>query len=249
MIPVRHAFALVLILVLPAVSLAGAPPLRTVHTLELEGKKLRVPLEIYLEAQGKTRIDMKVAGNLAEMQRALPAILSAVIEDTCRRRIGLEITEVYADADILRGNGRVQLISYACNQAQDRDRRRRLFSNVTAVDAVFKGRVVDNCVEASLVDLTINPSGLIGAAMNVTRLSQRVAQRVRAQINDKVNDKDTCVDLPDALKLLNTHLRSGGFRDFGGGKMGFVVKGTVEVTATNIINLLDLMATKGALDD
>ncbi|MEM1385912.1 MAG: hypothetical protein AAGG06_20055, partial [Pseudomonadota bacterium] len=144
--------------------------------------------------------------------------------------------------------GRVQVQFFRCNAEDDKSSRRRLISHITAVDALMLGGIRDNCLDAELKDLTLDPSGLVGAALNITGLTRRIEATVRTELNEILNEDQNCLDLPEALQLLDTTITSGGFRDFGGGEMGFVVKGRVTVNAQNVTDLLTLIDRQGRLD-
>jgi hypothetical protein len=238
---------LALWLTLSATGTDAEEPLRMTHVLDVNGKRIPVATEIFLQPAGQTRIAVKVAGNLGVLQRHLPGLLSRVVEDTCERRIGLEVNEVRAEGDHLRGRGRVQLIRYRCTDPEDLTTRRKTFSNISGVEFLLDGRIEDNCVHAYLEELSIAPSGLVGAILDLTRITGRVSEAVRRGLNDTVNGKDRCIDMPDMLALLDTHVTSGGFRDFGGGAMGVVMTGSVDVTAANFIALLRHLERSGAL--
>lgn len=232
----------------PTTLAADPEPLRLSHDLEVEGRTIPVPMELYLTPQSDTVIAVKVAGNLRALQRHLPALLSDVAQDDCTMRVAIQINETRAEGDHIRAEGRVQVQLFRCNAAEDRSSRRRIISHITDVDALLLGGIRNNCLDAKLQDLTLDPSGLVGVALNITGLTRRIEARVRTELNEILNEEENCLDLPDALQLLDTTITSGGFRDFGGGEMGFVVKGRVTVNARNVVDLLTLIDRQGRLD-
>jgi hypothetical protein len=48
---------------------------------------------------------------------------------------------------------------------------------------------------------------------------------------------------------VDTRIESGGFRDFGDGEMGFVVSGTIDVRARNLVALITALAQAGEMDN
>lgn len=239
----------VLFALLASSATGGDEPVRFTHVIEFEGHRMPVPMELYATAESETRMDVKVAGNLRAVQRHLPSLLSEVVEDTCERRIGLQVDEAHAEGDSIRARGRVQLQLFSCSDPEDFHTRRRRLSNITAVDLLLHGRIVDECLEVYLQELHLEPSGFVGGVLNFTGLNRRLAERVRRDLNDMLNEEENCLDMPDALKLLNTRLVSGGLRDFGGGEMGFVLKGRVDVTAPKMVALLDYLNAEGRIGD
>lgn len=226
---------------------AFAEPIRFTHVIRFEDRRMAVPLEVWPSVESAHRMGVKVAGNLRVVQRNLPAILSTVVEDSCTRRIGLEIDETHAEGDSIRARGRVQITVYRCRDESNPETRRLRLSNIAEIDLLLDGRLANDCVEIYLRDLAIAPSGLAGGIMSLTGLNNRVSERVRGRLNTVLNEEENCLDLPDALKLVNTRLVSGGLRDFGGGEMGFVLKGTVDVTAEKMVALLSYLNAQGRL--
>jgi hypothetical protein len=156
-------------------------PIRFTHVVETGRGPISIPTELYLEARNDDIIAVKVAGNLGALQAALPVLLSRVVEDTCRRRVGVEVQTVHPEGDALRLTGRVQIISYRC-RGDNLDSRLRIFSNVTGFDALVDGRLADNCLGAELEELSVDPSGLVGGLINLLGLRERIASSAPRQL-------------------------------------------------------------------
>lgn len=227
----------------------GETPIRFTHVVEAGALRVPVASELYMTALNDDVIAVKVAGNLGALQAALPAMFSSVLENTCKRRVGLEVQQVRAEDDLVRLHGRIQILAYRCRDPEDFSTRQRLFSTTSGFDALVDGRIAENCLEGSLEELTLEPGGFGARILNVTGLTRRIAERAREGINAAIEEKLDCLDLPEEFRIIDTRLKSGGFRDFGGGEMGFVVKGTVDVRAGNVIALISALAKKGLLRD
>lgn len=223
----------------------AAPPLTFTERVEINGHRMPIFMEAFLEPAGRTKIAVTVAGNLRAVQVNLPAILSGVIQDTCDQRIALQLDKARTEGDHIRLLGRVQLTRFRCNPEGDFDSRRRTISNITQVDALLYGEVRDNCLHARLEELTLAPSGLVGGMMNLLNLTERASVRVRDSLNTELADRDMCFDMPDALKALDAHVASGGFRDFGDGQLGFVIKGSVDLNAEGVISIIRMLPDMG----
>ncbi|MCB1353427.1 MAG: hypothetical protein KDK03_11880 [Rhodobacteraceae bacterium] len=246
----RAALLATALSVAPGISGAkGETPIRFTHVVEAGGRNVPVASELYMTALSDTVIAVKVAGNLGALQAALPSMFSSVLENTCKRRVGLEVQQVRAEGDQVRLHGRIQILAYRCRDPEDFSTRQRLFSTTSGFDALFDGQIVENCLEASLEELTLEPGGFGSRILNVSGLTRRIAARAREGVNAAIEEKLACLDLPEEFRIIDTRLRSGGFRDFGGGEMGFVVKGTVDVRAGNVIALISALARNGQLRD
>jgi hypothetical protein len=222
-------------------------PIRFTHVVNQGDLTLPVATELFLRPVSNDLIDVKVAGDLGPLQAELPAILSRVIEDSCRRRIGLEIREVRAEGDAVRLDGRIQFLRYRCRDPEDFGTRRQLFHNTTEIDALLGGQVADDCLHLRLDELSLEPGGVAGGILNATGMTGRISERAREALNDSLQNRVRCIDLPDALDRIDTRLRGGGLRDFGDGRMGFVVTGTIDVRASNVVDLVRLLARNGGL--
>ncbi|WP_068111862.1 hypothetical protein [Tropicimonas marinistellae] len=240
----KHAVITALLALWPCV-LPASEPLTFTERVDINGHRLPIFMEVYLEPASRTRIDVKVAGNLRAIQVNLPGLLSGVIQEECEQRIGLQLDKARSENDHIRLLGRVQLIRYKCNAANDFDSRKRTISNITAVDALLDGQIVDNCLYAQLEELTIEPSGLAGGVMNLLNLTERISTRVREALNAELVDKDMCFDMPDPLLALDAHVSRGGFRDFGEGHLGFVVEGSIDLNAAGVISILEMLPEMG----
>jgi hypothetical protein len=240
---------LILTALLAAVPARAEQPIAFRHVVGTGNGDVPIPMELYLTAVNDDLIAVKLAGNLRSLQSVLPGLLSRVVEDTCRRRIGVEVQEVRPESDALRLTGRIQIQTYRCRDPDDLGTRMRLFSNITAFDARVTGSLDANCLAAELTDLSIDPQGLVGGILNLTGLSPRIAARARDAVNDALQDRVKCIDLPSRLKLVDTRIESGGFRDFGDGEMGFVVSGTIDVRARNLVALITALAQAGEMDN
>lgn len=240
----RCVLAACLAIGLATIAPAG-PPLTFTERVEIQGYRFPVFIEVYLEPASRTKIAVKVAGNIRSIQVNLPGLLSDVVQDRCDQKITLVVDQALAEGDHIRLHGRVQIIRFRCNEAEDFESRRRVFSNTTEVNALLDGRIVDNCLRARLEELTISPSGLAGGIMNLFNLTERVSDRVRLDLNDTLNARETCLDIPAPLQTLDAHIRSGGFRDFGNGHLGFVIQGSIDLNANGVIAILEQLPEMG----
>lgn len=218
------------------------------ETIGTSEGNLSVPVEMYLTAHSETRLDIKLAVNLGSLQRKLPGMLSEIFVNTCEERVGVEISEARAEGDHVRVTGRAQLISFSCNKAQEFDSRVKLVSTIVGVEALLHGTIRGPCLNATVADLELKPIGVIGGILNLTGLTDQITAEVRSELTTALNDADSCLDLPEPLKAIETDVLSGGFRDFGDGKMGVVIKATSQTKAENIIRLYSWLDEEGLLD-
>jgi hypothetical protein len=236
-----RAFLAMMLCGFSGVTAVAAAPLTTTEYLEVDGHRLAIPLEIYLEPAGTSRINVKVAGNLRSLQANISGLMSDVVVDKCKIRIALQIDKATAEDDDIRLAGRTQVTLYSCNAEEDLQSRTRTISNIVGINALVHGRIANNCLQAKLESLELDPSGLVGAALNLIGLTESIAQLIRDDLNATLSDEDLCFDLPEVLQVLNTHVSSGGFRDFGNGELGFVVKGRLDVTAQGALDLIGML--------
>ncbi len=60
---------------------------------------------------------------------------------------------------------------------------------------------------------------------------------------------DTCIHIPRDFRAFETRVTGGGFRDLGGGRVGAVLNGTMEINARNFIKLIHVLGEDGRLGD
>jgi hypothetical protein len=218
------------------------------QTLDLEGQRVPVSILVRLDAVNERTIEARADGDLRHVQAVLPDILSDVLDLSCTRRIAYRLDRLRAEGGLLRANGTVEVTLYGCNGFEDLSYRVRFLTNTTTVEAVLAGGIEAGCVTARLNSLQIQPSGLIGAVLDITGLATTIADDLRGEINAALDQPDNCLDLPEALQALNTRVTRGGFRDLGDGMLGFFIEGGIDVTAPNVLSLLGHLEAEGLVD-
>lgn len=223
-------------------------PLTWTETLETSVGRLSIPMEMFLKPRSETQLDITLAAGLGSLQRRLPAMLTEVLVDECDERIAVEFSSAKPEGDFVRLTGRGQAILYSCNKQRDLDSRIKLVSAIADLEILISGFVRKGCINAKLEDVIIRPQGVVGDILNITGLTASITDDVREELATALNDEDSCIDLPEPLLAIETKLVSGGFRDFGNGKMGAVVKATANTSAKNIVELYVWLETEGLLD-
>lgn len=215
---------------------------------EMDGQSVPFRVDVRLSAVSDDRISVTLLGDLGSLQALLPKVLGDTLDPTCGQRLVYQLDDIAAEGDMIRARGAVQLTLYACNGYEDLKYRFQLLQNTTAVEALIGGAIENGCVAGILEQLSITPSGIIGGIMNVTGLSKSISTGLQEEINSALNDQQNCLDMPKALRIMNTRISSGGFREIGDGGLGFYIFGSVDVTAPKVLALLDHLADEGLLD-
>jgi hypothetical protein len=219
------------------------------EVLDVEGQRMPVTVQVRLDAVSESRIAVRADADLGGVQAVLPGLLRDVLDPDCGTRIAYQLDGLRAEGDHVRGAGTVQVTLYACNGYDDISKRVKLLSNTSTIDALIGGGIENGCVTGQLRELTIKPSGIIGGVLNITGLTTQISEGVRTDINALLTEGDNCLDLPRALRIMNTRITRGGFRDdrrWVG--LGFFIEGSVDVTAPNLLALLRHLDEEGLLD-
>lgn len=213
-------------------------PLRFKDQIEVDGLALALPSELFLKPRDGDLIEVRLAGNLGQLQRALPGMLNGVIYEDCESLILLDIRSTQASSDQLHVSGLVQVTLFECASRAENRRGIELFSNTADVKLTVEASMRGNCLQTEIDDISIEPRGLLGQLANLAGVTSSITEEARRELKEAINSEENCLDLPEPLRIVETTIESGGFRDFGGGALGFVIKGTVKSTPEELIDLI-----------
>lgn len=237
-------------------ALAAAPaPLKALDVItfseeaRIEGTRLPVDMQLYLDALSDTRLAVTLAGDLWNIQRNIPAILSRQLEDSCQRDIAIAVSDAQAEGAMIRLNGQLQATLYGCREAEGRQIREMLLDQTASVSALLEGRLNGECLEAGVVETEVRPDGLTGALFDAVGYTPVLARELQEQLDAFLTEQENCFEMPPELKALDTRITGGGFRDLGEGRIGAVIHGTIDTTAQNVIDLITLLDAQGQFGD
>lgn len=230
---------------------AAAAPLSALDVItfsedaRIDEARLPVPMQLYLDALSETRLAVTLAGDLWNIQRNIPAILSQQLEDNCQRDIAIAVSDARAEGRMIRINGQLQATLYACRDTGERQVREMLLDQTASISALLEGRLAGECLEAQVLETDVRPDGLTGALFDAVGYTPVLARELERQLDDFLSEQENCFELPPELKALDTRITGGGFRDLGDGRIGAEIHGTIDTTAENVIELITLLNEQG----
>ncbi len=201
-----------------------------------------VPFVVFagVGAASDTRLSVNAFADLRTLQARLPELLSGELESNCRRDIGADVQSVEGMGDRIIARGRVDAKFYTCRKAGTPEERRgiRLISQKVEVVAVATAKVENNCIAFSLLELELDPSGLLGGIANLLGLTDRIRDAVLESADELFEENPLCPKLPPELASLEPRYTGGGTREIGQRGLGAALVGSVDASAETLVELL-----------
>lgn len=210
--------------------------------VNLPSEQEPVPVVLYagLSGQTETRLAMNGFLDLRSVQARLPARVSGVLHETCKHELALKLDDLFADGDSVRASGTVRAKLFSCNRRDPENEKQgfRWLTQDVDIEATARADVVGQCIRFSLVDLELDPRGLLGGIANLFGVSDLARRVVLEEAEAFLNENRVCPDLPAELGPLQPDLTSGGVREIGDRGIGAELSGSVDTSASTLISLL-----------
>jgi hypothetical protein len=222
-------------------------------TEEVQTKAGPVPVVLYLglAPAADTRLHAEAFIDLRLAQIRLPELLSGVVVDKCRQEILLDFVGATAERDAVRAVGSVEARFYTCRKegSSEEERGRRLFTQQVDAVAVATALVRENCIVIRLVDLELDPKGILGGLASLLGLTERVRASILERSATVFAENPICPALPAELSSLDLRFTSGGPREIAAGGLGAALAGSVDTSAATLVSLLAVMKERGVLEE
>ncbi len=219
---------------------------------EFSTAKGQLPLVLYLgvAAESKTRIQLNAFVDLRQIQSRLPDLVTGVIDETCDRRIELDLTNIRSEADAVRARGVIQVTFFNCNETQalSGDQGVTRFSQTVDAEAVISGRLEEDCVFFELQELDLQSRGVWSFFTSLVFSSESTRKAVLTKVNSFLSDNPVCPELPAELSALSPRFYSGSMREIGQGGIGAEMSGSIDISAPALIQLLTAIQDRGLLE-
>ncbi|MEM0946212.1 MAG: hypothetical protein AAGK37_02310 [Pseudomonadota bacterium] len=229
---------------------AGDVTMRFPATLPTRAGPLAFDVYAGISAATETRLGIRAFADLRKVQVELPALLTGDIEQRCNQDITLTVSDVAADGTQVIVRGEVLARLYTCRRRDTPDERRgiRLISQRVEAVAVAAAQVEGDCIAFTLDDLQLDPSGLIGGIADLIGVTARIRTAVLEGAEDLLEENPVCPDLPPSLQSLAPRYTDGGTREIEGGGMGAALVGSVDASASTLIELLAVVQERGIVE-
>ncbi|MCT4370040.1 hypothetical protein CLG85_006720 [Yangia mangrovi] len=228
---------------------AGTFALALSETIETPGNALPFRAYLGLAPQSGTRLGVRAAVDLRDIQRVLPVLVSGSFDPDCGLGLAVGLTSAQAEGDAVRARGTVRAELYRCKggETESAARGAHLWSQMVDFDTLVGAGLTGECVGFELRDLALDPRGFIGGLGTLFGITEKVRLAILEQGNEALRAAPVCPEMPDALALLSPDFSSGGAVEIGEGGIGAALEGTVTTDAARLVGLLGLWQRKGAL--
>ena len=201
-----------------------------------------IPFTLYLGLvpQAETRLGARGVLDLRDLQSALPDLLSVPVEPSCALGLDVDFQDAEAEGEAVRAQATVVARLYRCRERGTAEERRggRLFTQTIDVAAKISANAVGECVAFRLVELELDPRGLLGGLATLLGVTERARAGILAQARDVLSENPVCPDLPEALARLDPRFTRIGLVEVGNGGVGVALAGDVELGAQTLLDLL-----------
>lgn len=222
---------------------------RIADSVPVKGKDLPYTLLLSLEETAPTRLGAAASLDLRSFQKNAPWILSNVLQETCKRKFALAVSDVRADGDALVAEGQVQAKFFACDTRDPKTHYRGVLLFGQNVDVLIRASadVSGNCLNLQLEDVHLDLQGFIGTVSDAIGLTDRARELILEKGAEVLAENPVCPSLPDELAGLEPSFTSGGVREIGAGGVGAALKGSVDTSAETLLDLIAVMQEKQGL--
>lgn len=207
-------------------------------------------LDVTMAPASSTRISVGVKLDLREVQQRLPELgKGALLVDDCRARVEVQSIETVAQGASLVALARLDARNYTCERTGDSAWQRGELERSEQVDvrAEVSASVVENCAVFHLADLARDPPLPMVAEGRQGARSEAARTLFVDAVDHLLKDRPLCPELPAELRVLDPQFRSGEPMEMGSGGLGFGLEGSVDLSATTIVALLQLLQERGVL--
>jgi hypothetical protein len=161
-------------------------------------------------------------------------------EPSCSLGLDIDFHGAEAEGEAIRTRATVVARLYRCRDQGTPEERRggRLFTQAIDVVAAVSAGADGDCVAFRLVDLELDPRGLLGGLATLLGITERARAGILAEARETLSENPVCPDLPDALSRLDPRFVQIGLTELGDGGIGVALAGDVELGAQTLLDLL-----------
>lgn len=223
------------------------------QTVDLKGKEVGYVLELALTASSPTRIGVDAQLDLSDLQRQLPEILAGTtVLELCSMTVTVQKSETRARDRLVLVTGDVEVERFTCERTDPTTWQRGEVqaSSVISVRAELSAELRDSCVVFQVHDLQPEfPEQLekLGPVQLGTGRIQEAGDLMIEALDLVLEDTPFCPSLPAELEILDPQYQEGSTIEIGDGGLGVGLRGTIDVSAGTIVEVLKLLQERGVL--
>lgn len=226
---------------------AGDVEFRITETFSARDKELPLTVFLGLVPVSDTRLGANAFVDLRGVQSALPDLLTGTLDPSCSLGLDVDFNDAEAAGDTIRAQAVVTARLYRCKGggAETEQRGLRLLAQTIDVDATARGRLEGDCIAFHLVDLDLDPRGLLGGVATLFGITEKARAAIVEKTRATLAENPVCPDLPEAIDILDPQFSEITLREIGDGGMGASASGSVDLRPEALVDLLALVAAGG----
>jgi hypothetical protein len=223
---------------------------RLTETIQVQDTQLPYTVDLDLSDETPSRLGFDVVLDLRQLQQgARSAFPQEPFIDTCNARLSNPKLLVSANGDSLSVEGQFHAEFYACDRDKLRpiDRGEQVFSEVISLTAAASLNVRGQCLYFGVEDLALALKDPVDGVADQRDFMTK-AQDLFIETSDAfLEQHPICLTLPPELASLTPQNFTGGTREMGDGGVGAQLKGSVDVSAATILDVLNALQAKGVI--
>lgn len=219
---------------------AGEVTFHIAETLPAKDRDVPISLFLGLAPETQTRLAANAFLDLRHLQLVLPELLTGAIEPSCGLSLDLRFANAEAEMDEVRARASADVRVYRCRQRGTEEERRggRLLTQTVDIGATLGAGQEGGCVAFRLVDLDVDPRGVLGWLATLFGVTERARRAILTKARAILAENLVCPDLPAALGLLDPRFAVASLQEIGGGGIGAGLSGSVDLSAETLVELL-----------
>ncbi len=190
----------------------------------------------------ETRLRANVVADLRAIQARFPELASGVYDDSCSRKVSVNILETEAIEDHVELRGTLFVRFFSCDQnSPGQERGNPWLTQEIDAKAKVEAFVEDQCVRFSVVELELDPRGFTGVVARLFGVIETARAEIIKQAEIYFDGNPICLTVPKELEPVSPKATLVKALEIGEGGIGAEIQGLIDTDATTLVKLLNVM--------
>jgi hypothetical protein len=217
-------------------------------TLTVRNAEIRYALDLDLSAMSATRVNVQAVLDLRDLQERFPSLMAdTTLLDGCANQLTVRDAALTARDSVAGLSGSILARVYRCERQSESAFRRGELVVETTLRFVAEATtdIRDNCAVFHVGHLDMRRATALEAGESENLEAARAL--VLEAANLILADTPLCLDLPPELASLDPRFSSAGPQVIGDGGFGIALRGSIDVSARTILDILRVLQSEGAV--